>query len=52
MAVSSRFYTPLVDAFVTTDAVLDGGTTHHIRWVRTPGPVVDQVMAWWAATAG
>ena len=29
------------------DAVPEGGTTHHIHWVRTPGPVVDRVVAWW-----
>ena len=27
--------------------VPDGGSTHHIHWVRTPGPVADRVVAWW-----
>ena len=68
MAVPSRFYAPLVDAFAERgwaaealprrasaltewtyrkDAAPDGGTTHHIHWVRTPGPVADRVVAWW-----
>jgi len=29
------------------DAVPEGGSTHHIHWVRTPGPVADRVVAWW-----
>jgi predicted alpha/beta hydrolase len=29
------------------DDVPEGGTTHHIHWVRTPGPVADQVVDWW-----
>ena len=29
------------------DAVPEGGNTHHIHWVRTPGPVADQVVTWW-----
>lgn len=33
----------------TKDAVPDGGTTHHVLWARTPGPVVDRVVEWWAA---
>lgn len=33
------------------DMVAGGGTTHHIGWVRTPGPVVDQVIAWWGDSA-
>ena len=31
----------------TRDAVPDGGTTHHIHWVRTPRPLVDMVIDWW-----
>lgn len=30
-------------------AAPEGGSTHHVRWVRSPGPVVDRVMEWWAA---
>lgn len=30
-----------------TGAVPAGGTTHHIHWVRTPGPVADRVVEWW-----
>lgn len=30
------------------NAAPDGGTNDHVEWVRTPGPVVDQVVAWWA----
>ena len=30
-------------------AVPEGGTTHHVGWARTPGPVVDGVVEWWAA---
>jgi predicted alpha/beta hydrolase len=29
------------------DAVPEGGSTHHIHWVRTPRPVADRVVAWW-----
>ena len=29
------------------DAVPEGGTTHHIHWVRTPGPVADRIVEWW-----
>lgn len=31
------------------DAAPDGGTTHHVHWVRTPGPVVDQIVDWFAS---
>ena len=34
------------------DAAPDGGSTHHIHWVRTPGPLVDMVVEWWDAEAG
>ncbi|MBD8606245.1 alpha/beta fold hydrolase [Aeromicrobium sp. CFBP 8757] len=33
------------------DATPDGGTTHHVRWVRTPAPVVDRVVDWWEGVA-
>ncbi len=32
--------------------VPDGGTTHHVHWVRTPGPVADRIVAWWDASTG
>jgi predicted alpha/beta hydrolase len=25
----------------------EGGTTHHIHWVRSPGPVADRIIQWW-----
>jgi hypothetical protein len=34
----------------TKDAVPEGGTTHHVRWAKTPGPVVDKIVDWWATT--
>lgn len=37
----------LTDWTYRTDAVPDGGTTHHIHWVCTPGPVADRVVEWW-----
>ncbi|MCL8251132.1 alpha/beta fold hydrolase [Aeromicrobium fastidiosum] len=33
------------------DATPVGGTTHHVRWVRTPAPVVDRVVDWWEGVA-
>ena len=35
----------------TRDAAPEGGTTHHVRWVKTPGPVVDRIIEWWATAA-
>lgn len=29
------------------DAVPEGGTTHHVMWAKTPGPVVDKIVDWW-----
>ncbi|MCW2749891.1 MAG: hydrolase [Aeromicrobium sp.] len=29
------------------DATPAGGTTHHVMWVKTPGPVVDKIVDWW-----
>ncbi|GAB08352.1 hypothetical protein GOARA_008_00520 [Gordonia araii NBRC 100433] len=26
------------------------GSTDHVKWVRTPGPVVDRIVDWWAST--
>ncbi len=31
----------------TDDAAPEGGSTDHLQWVRTPGPVVEQVLTWW-----
>ncbi len=31
----------------TRDAVPDGGTTDHVRWVKHPRVVVDRVASWW-----
>lgn len=28
--------------------VPDGGTNHHIAWVRSPGPVVERIVTWWS----
>lgn len=33
----------------TKDAVPEGGTTHHVQWVRTPEVVVDKLVDWWAS---
>lgn len=32
------------------DAVPEGGSNDHVTWVRTPGPVVERVVTWWATT--
>jgi predicted alpha/beta hydrolase len=54
-ASNERYVEVFVEASALTewtyrqDAVPDGGTTHHIHWVRTPGPVADRVVAWWAS---
>ena len=32
----------------TKDAVPEGGTTHHVMWVKTPAPVVDRIVDWFA----
>ncbi|MFI5428405.1 hypothetical protein [Aeromicrobium sp. UC242_57] len=29
------------------DDVPEGGSNDHVQWVRTPEPVVDQVITWW-----
>jgi predicted alpha/beta hydrolase len=29
------------------DATPEGGTTHHVLWAKTPGPVVDKIVDWW-----
>ncbi|WP_332643450.1 alpha/beta fold hydrolase [Aeromicrobium sp.] len=28
--------------------VPEGGNTHHVLWGKTPGPVVDKIVDWWA----
>ena len=33
----------------TRDAAPPGGSTHHVRWVKTPGPVVDRMVDWFTA---
>jgi predicted alpha/beta hydrolase len=33
----------------TRDATPPGGTTDHLQWVKTPGPVVDKMVEWWDA---
>jgi predicted alpha/beta hydrolase len=54
-ASTSRFLELFVDPDVVTDwtyekaNVPEGGSTHHVHWVRTPGPVADRVVAWWDA---
>lgn len=57
VAAANRLFTELfVDPAVLTgwvyakDATPEGGTTHHIQWVRTPGPVVARIVDWWGAT--
>jgi predicted alpha/beta hydrolase len=37
----------LTDWTYRKDDVPEGGTTHHVHWVRTPEPVADRVVAWW-----
>ncbi|MRJ77391.1 hydrolase [Aeromicrobium sp. SMF47] len=34
----------------TRDAAPEGGSTDHVRWAKTPGPVVDQILTWWTTT--
>ena len=52
-ASTDRFAELLVHSSALTqwtyreDAVPEGGSTHHIHWVRTPGPVADRVVTWW-----
>jgi predicted alpha/beta hydrolase len=35
----------------TRDAAPDGGTTHHVQWVKTPAVVVDRMLEWWKQDA-
>jgi len=34
----------------TYDTPPDGGNTHHIWWAKTPAPVVEHIVDWWAST--
>jgi predicted alpha/beta hydrolase len=36
----------------TRAAAPEGGTTDHLRWVKTPGPVVDRIIDWWTTSGG
>lgn len=56
VSASNRIFTDMMvePAAVTRwvyakDAAPAGGTTHHVRWVRTPAPVVDRIVEWWDA---
>ena len=33
----------------TKDATPDGGNTHHVMWVKTPGPVADKIVDWFGS---
>jgi predicted alpha/beta hydrolase len=33
----------------TREAAPEGGTTHHVQWVKTPSVVVDKIVEWWSA---
>ncbi|MCD9152861.1 serine aminopeptidase domain-containing protein [Aeromicrobium duanguangcaii] len=35
----------------TRDLVPEGGSTHHVFWVKRPSPVVDRVVRWWTDQA-
>jgi predicted alpha/beta hydrolase len=54
-ASNDRYVELFIDPAALTDweyrkvAVPEGGSTHHIHWVRTPEPVADRVVAWWDA---
>lgn len=54
VSASNKVFTEMmVDPAVVTrwvylkDSVPDGGTTHHVQWVKTPAPVVNQIITWW-----
>lgn len=50
---NERFVRTLINPAVLTRwlyrhrDVPNGGTNHHIAWVRSPGPVVERIVAWW-----
>lgn len=52
-AANKRFVEQFLDPAAVTrwvytrDAVPDGGSTDHVRWVKHPGVVVDRVVTWW-----
>lgn len=54
-ASTDRYVSTFLDPDRTTrwtyrrSDVPDGGTTDHVQWVRTPGPVVDRMVRWWDA---
>ncbi len=57
VSASNKVFTDMmVDPDVVTrwvylkDAVPAGGTTHHVQWVKTPGPVVDRIIDWFEHT--
>lgn len=56
LPATQRFVDQLVDPEALTrwtyarSVVPEGGTTHHVGWAKTPAPVVDRVVDWWAAT--
>lgn len=47
-AFADRFLDPATTTRWTyrRSEVPEGGTTHHVRWVRSPGPVVDRIVEW------
>lgn len=56
-AANKRFVEQFLDPAAVTrwvytrDAVPEGGTTDHVRWVKQPAVVVDQVVSWWTSVA-
>ncbi|MFT4298714.1 MAG: alpha/beta fold hydrolase [Aeromicrobium sp.] len=36
----------------TREAAGPEGTTDHVRWVRSPEPVVDRIVQWWSTQSG
>jgi predicted alpha/beta hydrolase len=57
VAAANRLFAELfVDPSVLTcwvyakDATPEDGSTHHIQWARTPGPVVARIVDWWGTT--
>lgn len=50
-AYIAKFLTPARTTrwVYSKDQVPPGGSNDHVQWVRTPEPVVNQVLAWWEA---
>lgn len=48
-ALGERLFTPAATTYWTyrDEDVPDGHSNAHLAWARTPGPVVDRVVAWW-----